>query len=49
MLGGPGGTGCDGVCLPVQGGWDSRDVSTSGVCDYVKDCVFYSVIAHLVC
>jgi hypothetical protein len=36
MFGGPGGTGCDEVLFPVQGSWDSRDVSVAGMCDCVK-------------
>ena len=36
-----GGTGNDGVRLPVYGGWDSRDVSKAGVCDCVKECVSF--------
>ena len=43
MLGGPGGTGCDGVRFPVRGGSDRRDVSVVGVCDYVKECVSFII------
>ena len=39
MLHGPGGTGCDEVCVPVHGCWDSRDVSVAGVFDCVKECI----------
>ena len=37
MLGHPSGTGCNGVRFPVHGGWDSRDVSVVGVCNFIKE------------
>ena len=48
MLGGPSGTGIDGVCFPVHNGWHSRDVSMAGVCEICQR-EFYNVIYHLVC
>ena len=39
ILGGPCGTGSDGVRFQVHDGWDSRNVSVAGVCDCVKECV----------
>ena len=39
MFGGPGGSGCDEVNFPVQGG--SRYVSVVGVCDCVKECMSF--------
>ena len=39
VLSGPGGTGCNEVRFLVLGGWDSRDVSMAGVCDFVKECM----------
>ena len=49
MLGCPCGNGCNGVCFPAHDEWSSRDVSMAGMCDCVKECVFYNVIDHLVC
>ena len=46
MLGGPGGTGCDEVCFPVHGGWDSRDVS---MFDCVKEHMSCLAIVYNVC
>jgi hypothetical protein len=43
------GTKCD-VRFPINRGWNSRDVIIiTGVCDCVKECVFYNVVDHLVC
>ena len=39
MLGGSGGTGCNGICFPVHSDWNSRDISMAGVCDCVKECM----------
>ena len=33
LLGGPGGTGCNGVCFLVNSNWDNRDVSVADMCD----------------
>ena len=47
MLGGPGGTGWDGIRFPVHGGWESRDVSVVGMCNCIKECmgfVMYLII-----
>ena len=41
ILGGSGGTGCDEVSFPVQGGWGSRVVSVAGVCDCVNECMSF--------
>ena len=41
MLDGPGGTGCDEVRFPVHGGWDNRNVSVTGVCDF---CMYMSFV-----
>ena len=43
MVGGSGGTGCDEVCFPVHGGWDSRDVIVAAVFDCVKECVQFTM------
>ena len=36
----------DEVCFPVHGGWDSRAVSVTGMCERVYE--FCNVIDHLV-
>ena len=41
MLGGPGETGCDEVRFQFQGGWDSRYVSVTDICDCVKKCMSF--------
>ena len=35
------GTGCDGVHFSVHDGWDYKDVSVAGMCDYVKECMSF--------
>ena len=40
-LGGPGGTGCNGVHFPGLSGCNSRDVSMAGKCGCVKRCVSF--------
>ena len=43
MHGDPAGTGCDEVCFPLHGGWDSRDVSEADVCDRVNECISFVI------
>ena len=52
MLGGPSDTGYNEVHFLVHGGWDSRDVSVTSMCDYVKECmsvVMYLIIYYVGC
>ena len=37
MFGGPSRSGCDGVHFLVNRGWNSRDVSMAGMCDYLHN------------
>ena len=51
MLGCPSGSSFDEARFLVHGGWDSRDVSVTGMYDCVKECMyeFCNVIDNLVC
>ena len=43
MLDGPGETDCDRVRFAIHGGWDSRDVNVTGVCDCVEEYVSFII------
>ena len=40
IIGGPGRTGCDGICFLVHRDWNSRDVSMASVCVCIHSQVY---------